>query len=50
MNLQNFRIEKQLAPSNDWKVFGASASVSAVLAYLTMPFKDTMANSLKVGK
>ena len=29
---------------------GMSASVSAVLAYLTMPFKDTMANSLKVGK
>ena len=29
---------------------GMSASVSAVLAYLTMPFKDTGANSLKVGK
>lgn len=29
---------------------GMSASVSAVLAYLTMPFKGTDANSLKVGK
>ena len=29
---------------------GMSASVSAVLAYLTMPFKGTEANSLKVGK
>lgn len=29
---------------------GMSASVSAVLAYLTMPFKDVQANSLKVGK
>jgi hypothetical protein len=29
---------------------GVSASVSSVLAFLTMPFKGTQVNSLKVGK
>ena len=29
---------------------GASAAVSSVLAFLTMPFKGVEANSLKVGK
>ena len=29
---------------------GVSAAVSSVLAFLTMPFKGTNANSLKVGK
>ena len=29
---------------------GISASVSAALGFLTMPFKGTQANSLKVGK
>ena len=29
---------------------GVSASVSAALGFLTMPFKGTQANSLKVGK
>jgi hypothetical protein len=29
---------------------GVSAAVSSVLAFLTMPFKGTQANSLKVGK
>jgi hypothetical protein len=29
---------------------GISAAVSSVLAFLTMPFKGTNANSLKVGK
>jgi len=29
---------------------GVSAAVSSVLAFLTMPFKDVQANSLKVGK
>lgn len=29
---------------------GVSASVSSVLAFLTMPFKGVQANSLKVGK
>ena len=29
---------------------GVSASVSAALGFLTMPFKGTNANSLKVGK
>ena len=29
---------------------GVSASVSSVLAFLTMPFKGVGANSLKVGK
>lgn len=29
---------------------GVSASVSSVLAFLTMPFKGVEANSLKVGK
>jgi hypothetical protein len=70
MNLQNFRIEKQQTPDNDYKVYGditnngavlalygskavaagVSAAVSSVLAFLTMPFKGTQANSLKVGK
>lgn len=29
---------------------GVSAAVSSVLAFLTMPFKGTQVNSLKVGK
>ena len=29
---------------------GVSAAMSAVLGFLTMPFKGTQANSLKVGK
>jgi len=29
---------------------GVSAAVSSVLAFLTMPFKNVEANSLKVGK
>ena len=29
---------------------GVSAAVSSVLAFLTMPFKGTQMNSLKVGK
>ena len=29
---------------------GLTAAVSAALAFLTMPFKGTAANSLKVGK
>jgi hypothetical protein len=29
---------------------GVTASMSAALAFLTMPFKGTNANSLKVGK
>jgi hypothetical protein len=29
---------------------GVSAAVSSVLGFLTMPFKGTQANSLKVGK
>ena len=29
---------------------GVSAAVSSVLGFLTMPFKGTNANSLKVGK
>jgi hypothetical protein len=29
---------------------GVSAALSSVLAFLTMPFKGTNANSLKVGK
>jgi hypothetical protein len=29
---------------------GISAAVSSVLAFLTMPFKGTQMNSLKVGK
>jgi len=29
---------------------GVSAAVSSVLAFLTMPFKNVQANSLKVGK
>jgi hypothetical protein len=37
MNLQNFRIEKRPA-------------MSSVLAFLTMPFKGTGVNALKVGK
>jgi hypothetical protein len=29
---------------------GVTAAMSAALAFLTMPFKGTNANSLKVGK
>ena len=29
---------------------GVSAAISAALGFLTMPFKGTQANSLKVGK
>ena len=29
---------------------GVSAAMSAAMAFLTMPFKGTQANSLKVGK
>ena len=29
---------------------GVSAAMSAALGFLTMPFKGTQANSLKVGK
>jgi hypothetical protein len=29
---------------------GVSAAVSSVLAFLTMPFKGTQANAMKVGK
>jgi ribose 5-phosphate isomerase RpiB len=32
------------------KAVGVSAAVSSVLAFLTMPFKGTGMNALKVGK
>ena len=44
MNLQNFRIEPYPLNVGDFVV------VSVALAFLTMPFKGTNANSLKVGK